>query len=146
MTSSSARLSLETAYVAPHSIQIKPLFHEVFSKTQEEAEAVLCLPGREKASRLADQFFTYLQENLELFNGTDPDLNTLIERLEPYKSDQLRIEPLLQKIIKDLRLQNRRLMEVSSKKGPSVLLFSCRLSITPYRHHKRTRGTNHPIS
>ena len=88
---------------------IKIKFDEVFRKTQEEANAGLHLLGQEKASQLADEFFSCLQENLELFNGADPDLNALIDRLEPYKSDQLRIEPLLQKIIKDLRVQNRRL-------------------------------------
>jgi TPR repeat protein len=114
--------------VSSSAAPLKPLFYEVFSKTQEEADTVLHLPGREKASRLADEFFTYLQENLELFNGADPDLNTLIERLEPYKSNQLKIEPLLQKIIRDLRVQNRRLMDVSSKK---VVPFSSSLAAFP---------------
>lgn len=106
----------------------KLLFYEVFSKTQEAADTFLHLPGREKVSLLADEFFTYLQENLELFNGADSDLNTLIERLKPYKSNQLNIEPLLQKIIKDLLVQNRKLMEISIKK---VVPFSSSLAAFP---------------
>ena len=113
--------------VALSTVQLKPLFREVLSKTQAEAEALLCLPTKEKVSRFTDQFFTYLQENLELFNGADPDLNSLIERLEPFKSPQLRIERLLQKIIQDLRSQNRRLTDVS--KMPKPLEESVSVSI-----------------
>jgi TPR repeat protein len=110
------------------SVQIKPPFHEAFRKIQEEAETVLYLPGREKASQLADRFFNYLQANLASFDGADPDLSALIDRLEPFKSEQLRIEPLLKKIIQDLRAQNQRLVDISRKK---IVPFSSSLAAFP---------------
>ena len=91
-------------------------FYQVYGELQEESEGVLLQPSNERTTQFADRLFSYLQNNLDQFNGADTSINKLIDRLDPYRSPHLRIEPLLKKIIQDVRTENSRLKETTSKK------------------------------
>ncbi len=57
------------------------LFDVFITKIQEDMDAVQHQSlSRDKLSLLADRFFTYLQANLEVFNGSDSNLNDLVDR------------------------------------------------------------------